>query len=57
MVFSVAVPTRVETGSGHPGYLGQPGHVLPGSSGSDLVYKYPGLIRILHWITCVKVMN
>ena len=57
MVFSVAVPTRVETGSGHPGYLGQPRHVLPGSSGSDLVYKYPGLIRILHWIMCVKVMN
>ena len=57
MVFSVAVPTRVETGLGHPGYLGQMGHILPGSSGSDLVYKYLGLTCILHWITCVKVMN
>ena len=57
MVFSVAVPTRVETGSDHPGYLGQPGHVLPGSSGSDLICKYLGLTRILHWITCVNVIN
>ena len=31
--------TRVETGSGH---LGQPDHVLSGSSGSDLVCKISG---------------
>ena len=30
------IPSRVETGSGHPGY---PGHVLSGSSGSDAIYK------------------
>ena len=36
------VPTRVETGLGHPGYLGQLGHVLCGLSGSDLVYKISG---------------
>ena len=26
---------RLETGSGHLRYPGQPGHVLPGSNGSD----------------------
>ena len=30
---------RVETGSGYPGHLGQPGHVLSRSNGSDPVYK------------------
>ena len=30
---------RLETGSGHPGYLGQPGHILSKSSKSDPVYK------------------
>ena len=30
---------RVETGSGHLGYPGQPGHVLSGSSGSYPIYK------------------
>ena len=33
---------RVETGSGYPGHLGQPCHVLSGSSGSDPVYKISG---------------
>ena len=33
---------RVETGSGHSGHLGQPGHILSGSSGSDLLYKISG---------------
>ena len=33
---------RVETGSGHLGYRGQPGHVLSGSSRSDPVYKISG---------------
>ena len=33
---------RVETGSGYPGYAGQLGHVLSGSSGSDQVYKISG---------------
>ena len=33
---------RVETGSGHPGYPGQLGHVLSRSSGSDPVYKISG---------------
>ena len=36
------VANRVETGSGHPGYSGQPGHVLPGSSRPNPVYKIPG---------------
>ena len=25
----------------------------PDVSGSDLLYKIPGLTQILHWITCV----
>ena len=33
------VEIRVETGSGHPGQLG---HILSGSSGSDLLYKISG---------------
>ena len=33
---------RVETGSGHPDYLGQVDHIFSGSSGSDLVYKLSG---------------
>ena len=33
---------RVETESGYPGYVGQLGHVLSGSSGSDQVYKISG---------------
>ena len=36
------VHIRVETGSGHPGYPGQPGHVLSRSSGSDPLYKISG---------------
>ena len=32
----------IETGSGHPGYLGQLGHILSWSSGSNLVYKISG---------------
>ena len=36
------VSYRVETGSGHPGYLDQPSHVLSGSSGSYSVYKISG---------------
>ena len=45
---------RVETESGH---LSQPGHVLSLSSGSDLIYKYPGLTHILHihWIMCINI--
>ena len=34
--------TRVGTGSGHPGYPDQPGHILSGLSRSDPVYKIPG---------------
>ena len=30
---------RIETGSTHLGYPGQTGHILPGSSWSDPVYK------------------
>ena len=30
---------RVDTGSGHPGHPGQMGHVLDGSTGSDLDYE------------------
>ena len=33
------VANRVVTRSGHPGYPGQPGHILSGSSMSDPVYK------------------
>ena len=33
------ISIRVETGSGHPGYRGQQGHIL---SGSDPVYKISG---------------
>ena len=43
--FSVSlgyVPIRVETGSGHLGYMGQLGHILSRSGGSDLVYKISG---------------
>ena len=36
------ISIRVETGSGHPGYRGQQGHILSGSSGSDPVYKISG---------------
>ena len=36
------IASRVETGSGYLGYPGQPGHVLSGSSMSDLVYKISG---------------
>ena len=39
---------RVETRSDHPG------HVLPRST---CFIKYPGLIRILHWITCVGAIG
>ena len=46
---SISTCIRVETG------LGQVGDVLSGSSRSDPVYKkYPGMIRILHWITYVN---
>ena len=34
--------TSVVTGSGHPDHLGQPGHILPGSMGSDPLYKVSG---------------
>ena len=37
--FAGMIISRVETGSGHPGH---PGHVLPGSTGSDLLYKISG---------------
>ena len=30
------------TGSGHLDYPGQPGHIFPGSCGSDLLYKISG---------------
>lgn len=40
-------------GSGHPGYLGHPGHILSGSSGYDPLYKYLDLTQILYWITCI----
>ena len=43
---NVYVASRVEAGSGHPG------HVL--SWIWNWFIKYPGLIRILHWITCVN---
>ena len=36
------VQIRVETGSGHPNYLGQLGMILCGSSGSDPVNKISG---------------
>ena len=36
------VQIRVETGSGYPGYQGQLGHVLSGSSRFDPVYKISG---------------
>ena len=36
------VGSGVETRLGHLSYLGQPGHVLSGSNGSDLVYKTSG---------------
>ena len=31
--------TSIATGSGHPDYPGQPDHILPGSTGSDPLYK------------------
>ena len=34
--------SSVETGSGQPGVLGQPGHVLFWSSGYDSVYELSG---------------
>ena len=45
-VATFLVTARIETGSGHPG---NPGHILSWSS--DI--KYPGLTRILDWITCI----
>ena len=38
----VCMQNRVETGLSHPGYPGQLGQVLSGSTGSDLVYKLSG---------------
>ena len=39
---------RVEIESGYPSHPGQPGHILSGSSGSEAVYKYPGLTQAVH---------
>ena len=36
------VANRVKTGLDHPGYPGQPGHVLSGSSRPNPVYKITG---------------
>ena len=36
--------------SGDPG---QASHILYGQAGLTWFIKYPGLIQILHWITCV----
>ena len=36
------ISIRVEIGSGHLGYPGQPGHFLSRSSRSDLFYKISG---------------
>ena len=50
------IGSRVETGWGHPGYPGQPGHILSWSSGSDSVCKiYPALTWILYWIACFNI--
>ena len=38
----LAVNNSVATGSGHPDHPGQPGHILPGSTGSDALYKISG---------------
>ena len=46
---NVYVASRVEAGSGHPSLLG---HVL--SWVWNWFIKYPGLIRIPHWITCIN---
>ena len=34
--------SSVATGSGHPDHPGQPDHILPGSTGSDPLYKISG---------------
>ena len=39
MYMYIYICIRIETGVGHPGHPDLPGHVMSGSSGSDLVYK------------------
>ena len=45
---------RVETGSGHLGYPVNQVMFFPGQVGRTRFIKYPGLTRILHWITYVN---
>ena len=40
-MYGMAICTSVATGSGHPDHPGQLGYVLPGSTGSDPIYRIP----------------
>ena len=54
---SLQITYSVATGSGHPDHQGQSGHILPGSTGSDPLYKISGSDRIWCRITCVIIMT